>query len=352
MKNFFSTRIGIIITGIFIGISASTLQRLGNPGNMGLCVACFERDIAGALGLHQHPVLHYIRPEIIGLLLGAFLISLVMGEFKPRGGSSAIIRFFLGFFAMIGALVFLGCPWRAFLRLAGGDLNAITGILGLIFGIYIGTIFIRKGFNLGRADMKNLKFQGWIMPILMIILLLMAVFQFKPDYMNTKLPPHAPLIISLIAGLLIGTLAQRSRFCTMGSIRDIIIVKDYHLFSGILAFALSAFVMNLIYGQFRIGFTDQPAAHTMHLWNFLGMTLSGLSFALAGGCPGRQLILSGEGNADSGIFVFGMITGAAFAHNFSMASNAAGIGSMGAYGVLLGLVFCVATGFLMLQKRK
>jgi YedE family putative selenium metabolism protein len=352
MKNFFSKRYGIIITGIIIGIIAATLQKLGNPGNMGLCVACFERDIAGALGLHQHPVLHYIRPEIIGLLLGAFLVSSLKGEFKSRGGSSTLIRFFLGFFAMLGALVFLGCPWRAFLRLAGGDLNAITGLLGLICGIYIGTLFIRKGFNLGRADLKQNKFQGMIMPIVMVVLLLMAVFQFKPGSITDKLPAHAPLLVSLIAGLIIGVLAQRSRFCTMGSIRDIFIVKDFHLFSGVLAFALSAFVMNLLYGQFKIGFTGQPAAHTRHLWNFLGMTLSGLSFALAGGCPGRQLILSGEGNTDSGIFVFGMITGAAFSHNFNLASSGKGIGPFGAYGVLLGLAFCLVTGFLMLQKRK
>lgn len=352
MKNFFSSRSGIIITGIIIGIIAATLQKLGNPGNMGLCVACFERDIAGALGLHQHPVLHYVRPEIIGLLLGAFIISILQGEYQPRGGSAVLIRFFLGFFAMVGALVFLGCPWRAFLRLAGGDLNAVLGILGLIFGIFIGTLFIRKGFNLGRAELKNSNYQGLIMPIVMISLLLMAIFQLKPASISDKLPAHAPLLISLIAGLIIGVLAQRSRFCTMGSIRDIFIVKDFHLFSGVLAFALSAFLMNLLYGQFKLGFTGQPAAHSRHLWNFLGMTLAGLSFALAGGCPGRQLILSGEGNTDSGIFVFGMITGAAFSHNFSLASSGKGIGTYSAYGVLLGLAFCLVTGFLMLQKRK
>ena len=41
------------------------------------------------------------------------------------------MRFILGIFAMIGALAFLGCPWRALLRLAGGDLNALVGISGL-----------------------------------------------------------------------------------------------------------------------------------------------------------------------------------------------------------------------------
>jgi uncharacterized protein len=354
MKNFFSSKSGIIIVGAVIGILAAILQKLGNPPNMGLCIACFERDIVGALGLHRAGVVQYIRPEIIGLLLGSFLISLTLKEFKPRGGSSSIIRFSLGFFAMIGALVFLGCPWRAFLRLAGGDLNAIIGILGLIFGIFIGTVFIRNGYNLGRSTASGQKVAGYIMPVIMAALLLMLVFQFKPIFFSEKGPGamHAPLIISLIVGLIIGGLAQRSRFCTMGSIRDIIIVKDFHLFSGVAAFAISAFVMNLIFSQFNAGFAGQPIAHDLHLWNFLGMTLSGLAFALAGGCPGRQLILSGEGDTDASVFVLGMLGGAAFSHNFSMASSPKGIGTFGAYGTIIGIIFCLIIGFSMIQKRK
>lgn len=354
MKNFFSTKSGIIIVGTVIGILAAMLQKLGNPPNMGLCIACFERDIAGALGLHRAGVVQYIRPEIIGILLGSFIIALTLKEFKPRGGSSAIIRFSLGFFAMIGALVFLGCPWRAFLRLAGGDLNAVIGVLGLIFGVFIGTIFIRKGYNLGRSIPSQNKAAGYIMPIIMMFLLLMLAFQFKPIFFSEKGPGamHAPLIISLIVGLIIGGLAQRSRFCTMGSIRDIFIVKDFHLFSGVTAFAISAFIMNLILGQFKVGFVGQPVAHDLHLWNFLGMTLSGLAFALAGGCPGRQLILSGEGDSDAAIFVLGMFGGAALSHNFSMASSPQGIGTFGAYGTIIGIIFCLIIGFTMIQKRK
>ena len=51
ITNFFSSRWGIIGTGLFIGVVAALLQKLGNPGNMGVCVACFERDIAGSIGL-------------------------------------------------------------------------------------------------------------------------------------------------------------------------------------------------------------------------------------------------------------------------------------------------------------
>ena len=56
-KNFFSTRWGIIGVGAFIGVLAPLLQKWGNPGNMGICVACFERDIAGAIGFHRAPEL-------------------------------------------------------------------------------------------------------------------------------------------------------------------------------------------------------------------------------------------------------------------------------------------------------
>ena len=68
------SRMGPIIAGIAVGILAPLLVHLGNPGNMGICVACFERDIAGALGFHRAAVVQYLRPEIMGIVLGAFYI--------------------------------------------------------------------------------------------------------------------------------------------------------------------------------------------------------------------------------------------------------------------------------------
>jgi uncharacterized protein len=368
MKNIFSTRTGIIIAGLIIGLIAVGLQFLGNPPNMGICVACFERDIAGALGLHRADVVQYLRPEISGIVLGAFIISLIMKEHKSRGGSSTAIRFFLGIFAMIGALVFLGCPWRTLLRLAVGDLNALLGLIGLICGVAIGVIFLKSGYSLGRSH-SNKSASGWLLPAFMLVLFLFNLFGVSfasggPIFSSIKGPGsmHPNLWISLSAGFLFGILAQRSRFCTMGSIRDVILVKDFHLLSGVAALVIAAFVGNLVLGQFRPGFEGQPIAHTAHLWNFLGMLLAGLAFALAGGCPGRQLILSGEGDADAGIFVLGMITGAAFAHNFFLASKpdamvdgAYAIGGPGIFGqiaVAVGIVFCLIIGFTMREKME
>ncbi len=356
MKNIFSTRTGIIMVGAAIGFGAAVLQYLGNPPNMGICVACFERDIAGALGLHRAAVVQYLRPEIMGFVLGAFAAALIAGEYKPRGGSAPLVRFFLGVFAMLGALVFLGCPWRALLRLAGGDGNAILGLLGLIFGIFIGVMFLKYGYSLGRSYAQR-KASGWIFPALMAGLFALLVFQVSfapggPIFFSEKGPgsQHAPIFISIIAGLAIGALAQRSRFCTMGAFRDVILIKDFHLVSGVAALLVFAFVTNLVLGQFKPGFEGQPVAHTAHVWNFLGMTLSGLAFVLAGGCPGRQLFLSGEGDMDAAIFALGMIVGAAIAHNFSTASSPAGPGAFGPSAVVVGLIFCLIIGFTQRDK--
>ena len=149
-QKYWTLKTWIILGGLIFGILASLLTTWGNPLNMGFCSACFLRDITGALGLHRAEVAQYIRPEIIGLVLGALFSSLIFREFKPRGGSSPLIRFFLGAFMMIGALVFLGCTVRAPLRLAGGDLNALTAIIGLVAGIIVGIVFLKQGFSLGR----------------------------------------------------------------------------------------------------------------------------------------------------------------------------------------------------------
>lgn len=359
MKNFFATRWGIIGVGAFIGVFAALLQFWGNPGNMGICVACFVRDISGAVGLHRADVVQYLRPEIAGFVLGSLAAALIFKEFRPRGGSAPIVRFVLGMFAMIGALIFLGCPWRAMLRLAGGDLNAILGVLGLVGGIWIGTRFLKNGYSLGRTQ-AFASGAGWVMPVFFTGLLTLMLISPLPEgadkagvlFYSLKGPGsmHAPVFISLVVSLIIGFAAQRSRFCTMGAFRDLILFRQIHLFSGVMALVVFAFVTNLIIGQFHPGFDKQPIAHTMHLWNALGMVLAGLAFALAGGCPGRQLFLSGEGDADAGIFVIGMMVGAAFSHNFGLASSPAGVGPHGIAAVIVGLAICLALGFTMKPK--
>ena len=116
----------VVSAGAAVGLAAIFLMLLGNPANMGFCIACFLRDIAGACGLHNAAKVQYVRPEIIGLVLGALAMSLATREFRARAGSAPAVRFVLGGFVMIGALAFLGCPLRMVLRLGGGNLNALV----------------------------------------------------------------------------------------------------------------------------------------------------------------------------------------------------------------------------------
>lgn len=353
---FLTSRWGAILAGALVGILAPLLVWLGNPGNMGICVACFGRDIAGALGLHRAPLVQYLRPELPGFVLGSLGAALCFGEFKPRGGSAPLVRFLLGMLAAIGALVFLGCPWRAYLRLGGGDWNAIPGILGLAAGIGLGIVFLKRGFSLGRSRPAPSAL-GWVFPAAAagLLILLVAAPLFGRDAAGAPIGPvffsdkgpgsqHAPWLISLAIGLLVGFVAQRTRFCTVGAVRDVILLRDRHLFNGILALVAAAFVTNLVLGQFKVGFAGQPVAHTAALWNFGGMVLAGLAFTLAGGCPGRQLFLSGEGDGDAAVFCLGMLAGAAFAHNFSLASSPTGPGPYSAVAVIVGLIVCATIG--------
>lgn len=346
----------LLATGGVIGVIGVVLMLNGNPPNMGICVACFLRDIAGGLGLDRAEVVQYIRPEIIGFILGAFLLSVFRKEFKPTGGSSPVIRFVIGFFVMIGALVFLGCPLRMVLRLAAGDLNAVVGLAGFTVGILIGAFFLKRGFSLG-ASSKQPMIGGLVMPGFAVALLALLLAAPAFIFFSEKGPGsmHAPVWMALGGALIIGAMAQYSRMCMAGGIRDAFLIRNFNLLYGYIAVFVVALVVNLITksmgvegAQFSLGFVKgvgadgavigQPIAHTMHLWNFLGMTLVGFGSALAGGCPLRQVILSGEGNTDSAITVFGLIAGGAFAHNFGLAASPNGVPVNGQIAVVIGLV--------------
>ncbi|MDD4569429.1 MAG: YedE family putative selenium transporter [Tepidanaerobacteraceae bacterium] len=338
---------GIIITGAIVGILATVLVKLGNPVNMGLCIVCFIRDTAGGLGLHRAGVVQYIRPEIIGMALGAFIIALISGDYHVRGGSAPFTRFILGIFVVIGSLMFLGCPLRMILRLAGGDLNALLGLTGFAIGIFIGVLFLNKGFSLKRTY-KMQKSEGYMFPAVQLLFLLLLLIKPAFIFFSKEGPgaSYAPVAIALAAGLIIGIGAQKTRLCMVGGIRDMIMFRDSHLISGFIAVFITALIGSLLIGTFKLGFEAQPVAHADGLWNFLGMVLCGCGAVMLGGCPMRQIILGAEGNIDSVITVMGMYVGAAFSHNFGLAASVSGPSSNGQIAVIVGLVVVLIIGFM------
>ena len=346
--------IWIWIAGLSFGVGAVLLVKAGNPGNYGFCAACHLRDIAGALGIHKAGLLQYARPEIFGWMIGAFAMSKVSGEYRPRGGSAPAVRFLLGALMMLGALVFLGCPLRAILRLAGGDLNSITALAGFIAGILSGINFLKRGFSLGRARTIQgpVAYAGYLPVTLAFVLLIAVATGAGFLYYSTKGPgsQHAPILVSLIAGLVTGAVAMKTRMCLSGGFRDFFLVKDTFLLKTYGLLFLSAMAANMAFGTFKLGFTGQPLAHTMHLWNFLGLYLVGVTATLLGGCPLRQLIMAADGNTDAGVCVLGMLAGAGLAHTINLAASGAGVPVNGQIAVGVGILVSFGIGFICREK--
>ena len=322
----------VVLAGGAVGIAAVALTIMGNPANMGFCIACFLRDIVGACGMHGAAAVQYVRPEIVGLVLGAFLMSVASKEFRAKAGSSPAVRFVLGALVMIGALMFLGCPLRMVLRLAGGDLNALTALGGFAVGIFIGTRFLNLGFSLKRAYDAP-KAEGAVLPavfagLFLLFLLAPTLFQLSEAGPGSK---HASVWAALVIALVVGALCQKGRMCMAGGIRDAIMFRDFKLLYGFAAIFVVTLIGNLATGSFKLGFQSQPVAHSAHLWNFVGMVIVGWGSVLLGGCPLRQLILAGSGNGDSAVTVFGMMAGAAIAHNFGLAGGADSVNEAGQY---------------------
>jgi YedE family putative selenium metabolism protein len=350
MSNKFKPAWLIIITGAVFGCLIALLMKWGNPPNMGVCALCFIRDVAGALRLHTVNKASYLRPEIAGFILGATIVALITREFKTTGGSSPILRFIVGALVSAGGLVFMGCPIRMFGRIAGGDWTALEGLLGITIGIFIGVQFLKAGFAFGPS--KSISGSGrwvaWILPVIALTLLALRIF--KPPFLVFGKTPYAPLLLSFTAGLVLSGLAQRSRFCSIGGIRDVFLFGNTQLLQGTIVLLVAAFGMNLILGQFHPG--KYPLAHPYFIWNVGSMFLVGLGLVMLGACPFRQMVVSGTGDADAGITVLGMLAGGALAHNCLMAATPAGVPLKGKLIVIVGIVVLLAIGFLSRVRTK
>jgi hypothetical protein len=134
-------------------------------------------------------------------------------------------------------------------------------------------------------------------------------------------------IVTLLLGILIGWLGQRSGFCSIGGFRDFFMFKHTRLLYGYLALIGGAFVGYLIFwlitpsafanffwliGKGLMPVPGAPANLTIAAYIILaiiGGIAVGLIGVLLGGCPLRQVVMTSEGNIKSLCFVIGMCIG-------------------------------------------
>ncbi len=350
-----------LLTGGFIGLAGVLLALYGNPANTGFCVSCFMENIAGSLGLHDNARMQFIRPEIIGFVLGSFGISLYTKEFRSVSYGSPLLRFFVGILLIVGCSVFIGCPIKMVIRLAAGDLTALVGLAGLTAGVFIGMKFLEGGFRIGRATPSPAG-NGFLVPGLMVLLLVFLLV--RPSFIGMSVKgagaQYAPIALSLAAGLVAGVLAQRSGFCITGGIARIFLwgprevkgcPKSTGLLIGIVSFFLVALFASLLTGQFALGWHGQPSSNESYGWSFLGMLMVGFGSILIKGCPFRQLISAGQGDSDAGAAVLGMLFGGAIVQNWGLGGNAAGTPYEGQMAVTIGLCMLFVIGLLYRDRK-
>ena len=363
--DFFYKRSGLIVAGLIFGVLSAVMAFAGNTANMAICAACFIRDVAGSLKLHSAEPVQYFRPEIVGMVVGAFLIAIATKEYRSTAGSSPMVRFALGFIMMIGALVFLGCPLRMVIRMAAGDLNAWIGLIGFVLGTGTGAFFLNKGFSLGR-EYDTGKAAGAVLTVVLTLLFILAISGLIAVAASEKGPGsmHAPWILALVVAIVIGALAQKTRLCFASGFRNAWLMRDFTMLLPIAGIFVIMLVYNIATGNFHLSTAGQPIAHSQQLWNILGLYAVGFAAVLAGGCPLRQMIMAGQGSSDAAVTFLGLLVGAAFAHNFGWAGAAAAAATDTTPAVAGGpalagqvaLVVCIVVLFIIagvnIQKKK
>jgi uncharacterized protein len=123
-------------------------------------------------------------------------------------------------------------------------------------------------------------------------------------------------LATLVAGVVLGYLGQRSRMCFVGGIRDFMLVRDGYLLRGLIAFGLTAwlaFPLMTAIGGARVGPFGAPDVVTI-LLTACGAFGVGYVSTLANGCPFRQHVLAAQGVVSSTTYVAGFLAGAVIFH--------------------------------------
>lgn len=350
---------GGFTTSLLIGLIAGLISVLvvrvttGSPAII-ITPVCFIRDVAGATGITEIEALQYVRPEIVGSALGAFILSTVFREKGNRGMSSPLLRFVFGVVMMLSMLVFLGCPIRAFLRLSIGDFGGLVAVGGIIAGAALGVFFLKRGFSWGESVASS-EWLSRLVPVGSLVMFLVLLWRIWDNGVNLgrfawallyPIPGHlrggaqdAPLIVALIAGAVVGALAQRSRFCTIGGVRDAILTKQPLLLGGLFGLIVGAMISNLLLKRYYFGLETLILSNSEYLYIFLSLLIIGIAATLLGGCPLRQLILASQGDSNSTVTVLGMIFGIPVAKVMNVVSTTEGVSKTAPFVLFLALFF-------------
>ena len=125
-------------------------------------------------------------------------------------------------------------------------------------------------------------------------------------------------IVSLAVGVIVGYLGQRSRMCTIGGLRDYVLVRDTELLKGVIALLVASWVaFGLLRpiaasdaGRGLIAAGTTPSGILAVIAILVGALILGYVATLSGACPLRQHVLAGQGRIGAWWFLAGFYVAA------------------------------------------
>ena len=141
-------------------------------------------------------------------------------------------------------------------------------------GICIGIVFLRRGFDLKRSYPAR-TLEGTTLPAVMTGLLLLVLPRSVPCSISVRRAPARSTRRSssaLVIAIVVGALAQKSRLCMVGGIRDTIMLRDCAPAVGLHRDLRRRARREPHPRQFQAAAsTSSPSPTAAHLWNLLGM---------------------------------------------------------------------------------
>lgn len=118
-------------------------------------------------------------------------------------------------------------------------------------------------------------------------------------------------LITLVISLILGALANKTNFCTMGAVSDMVNMGDYGRFRAwLLAIAVALLGVSVLEYAGMVNVTDAfppyRGSSLIYIENILGGILFGIGMVYASGCGNKTLVRIGGGNIKS-LLVFAII---------------------------------------------
>ncbi|OEF96745.1 YeeE/YedE family protein [Desulfuribacillus alkaliarsenatis] len=127
----------------------------------------------------------------------------------------------------------------------------------------------------------------------------------------TSLMSHYNIAIAWFLGLSFGFVFQRSRFCTVGAIRDVFLLQNFTLAKSILLYlALATSIFGFLYAvSLQTPITITSKLEAVGILTVIGAFVFGIGMVIAGGCASGTLIRMGEGLVMQWWAFLGLISG-------------------------------------------